>query len=149
MCLFIICWILSSTEVHSTSVLWFLLLSALKECLFKILDGLWVNLGPYRKRTNLCLDFCASAHVTLYPVGMARRRDFLTCIIQSKLALPSFLPFTSLLCCLPFLYFCTFIFRISHWAPLFWTDISGAIMFFILRVKECCGSPFTDEIRFF
>lgn len=34
---------LSSTEVHSTSLLCFFLLSALKECLFKILDGLWVN----------------------------------------------------------------------------------------------------------
>lgn len=57
---------LSSTEVHSTSILWVLLLSALKECLFKILDGLWVNLGPHSKITNLCLDFCASAHVTVY-----------------------------------------------------------------------------------
>lgn len=57
---------LSSTEVHSTSILSFFLLSALKECLFTILDGLWVNLGPYSKITNLCLDFRAFADVTLY-----------------------------------------------------------------------------------
>lgn len=73
----------------------FFLLSAWKECLFTILDGLWVNLGPYGKITNLCLDFRASADVTLHPmrglVEMARR-DYLTCIIHSKLALSLFLP---------------------------------------------------------
>lgn len=87
---------LSSTEVHGTSVLRFFLLSALKECLFKVSYSLWMNLSPYSKITNLCLDFLASADVILYPmrglVEIARRRDYLACIIHSKLALPSSFP---------------------------------------------------------
>lgn len=94
----------------------FFLLSALKECLFTILDGLWVNLGLYNKITNLCLDFCAFADVTLYPTReMARRRDYLTCMTHSKLALPSFLPV---------LYFITLLFTFSLFLHFYFWNFS-------------------------
>lgn len=114
MCLFINCLIkpfFHRVTQYFNFVCVFYYLSALKECLFKILDGLWVNFDPYSKISNLCLDFCASAEVTLYPmrglVEMARRRDYLTCIIHGKLAPPSFLPglhFITLLLTFNFLY---------------------------------------------
>lgn len=116
---------MSFTEAHSTLILSFFLVSALKEYLFTILDGLCMSLGLYRKITNVCLGF---PDVILYPISclldMARRRvdnrHYLTCIIHSKPGLSSFLPVTHfVLCCLPFLCFYGFIFTVFHWAPLF------------------------------
>lgn len=115
--------LLNQVFFHSTLILSFFLLSALKECLFTILDGLCVSLGPYRKITNLCLDFPTSADVTLYPTSRLlempwRRmdnRDYLTCIICSK---PGFFSF------LPVLHFITSLFTFSLFLKFYFYNFS-------------------------
>lgn len=110
--------------------------------------------------TSLCLDFSSPAEVTLYSLSCfleiaksrVSNRDYFTCFMCTKLGLFSLWPvlhFTALLLIFSlFLQFCSFIFTVFHWAQLFRSDISEAIICIFLRVKECCESPNTGLKRF-